>query len=103
MSGHPLPGASIGKASLEDLRRQYELDLFEDFLPFLDRFVVDHEGGGFMTNVDREFYEPGPYDKEFDVEPVKREKVEHLYCVCTRCGQIVQKVKQSLFAEDGTK
>ena len=56
-----------------------------------------------MTNVDREFYEPGPYDKEFDVEPVKREKVEHLYCVCTRCGQIVQKVKQSLFAEDGTK
>ena len=54
MSGHPVPGASIGNTSLEDLRRQYEFDLFEDFLPFLDRFVVDHERGGFMTNVDRD-------------------------------------------------
>lgn len=44
----------IGKHTLRELARQYEVDLFDDFLPFMDRYVVDRERGGFMTNVDRD-------------------------------------------------
>ncbi len=44
----------IGNFTLRQLARQYEADLFADFLPFLDQYVVDHERGGFMTNVDRD-------------------------------------------------
>jgi len=40
--------------SLEALRDQYRQDLFEDFLPFADQYVVDHELGGFMCNADRD-------------------------------------------------
>jgi len=40
--------------SLEELRDQYRQDLFEDFLPFVDRYVVDHELGGFMCGADRD-------------------------------------------------
>jgi len=38
--------------SLAELRRQYRSDLFEDFLPFMERHVIDHEFGGFMCNTD---------------------------------------------------
>lgn len=38
--------------SLEKLQEQYRKDLFEDYLPFLDRYVIDHEFGGFMCNAD---------------------------------------------------
>jgi mannose/cellobiose epimerase-like protein (N-acyl-D-glucosamine 2-epimerase family) len=44
----------IGSFSLEDLVKQYRSDLFDDFLPFMDKYVVDHKRGGFMTNVDRD-------------------------------------------------
>lgn len=44
----------IGHYSLEDLRRQYRYDLFDDFLPFFDKYVIDHELGGFMCTVDRD-------------------------------------------------
>ncbi len=44
----------IGNYSVPELIKKYEFDVFEDFLPFLDKFVVDHERGGFMTNVDRD-------------------------------------------------
>jgi N-acylglucosamine 2-epimerase len=44
----------IGDFSVPELIKQYEFDVFEDFLPFLDKYVVDHERGGFMTNVDRD-------------------------------------------------
>jgi len=37
---------------LTDLAGQYRRDLFGDFLPFMDRFVIDHEFGGFMCNAD---------------------------------------------------
>ena len=37
---------------LKDLAEQYRRDLFDDFLPFMDRFVLDHELGGFMCNAD---------------------------------------------------
>ena len=39
---------------LRRLRRQYRYDLFDDFLPFIDKFVIDHELGGFMCNTDRD-------------------------------------------------
>jgi len=44
----------IGPYTLKQLEKQYEADIFEDFLPFMDKYVVDHERGGFMTNVDRD-------------------------------------------------
>ncbi|MFA6472591.1 MAG: AGE family epimerase/isomerase [Candidatus Latescibacterota bacterium] len=44
----------IGDYSLDDLRTLYRSDLFEDFLPFFDRYVIDHELGGFMCTVDRD-------------------------------------------------
>lgn len=34
------------------LRDLYHRDLFEDFLPFLDRHVIDHEYGGFLCDTD---------------------------------------------------
>ncbi|MBN1291006.1 MAG: AGE family epimerase/isomerase, partial [Candidatus Latescibacteria bacterium] len=40
--------------TLEELREKYRYDLFEEFLPFTEKFVVDHEYGGFMANVDRD-------------------------------------------------
>jgi len=40
--------------TLEELRDQYRYDLFEDFLPFMDRYVIDHELGGFMCETDRD-------------------------------------------------
>jgi mannose/cellobiose epimerase-like protein (N-acyl-D-glucosamine 2-epimerase family) len=39
---------------LEQLREQYRYDLFEDFLPFMDRHVIDRQYGGFMCNTDRD-------------------------------------------------
>lgn len=41
-SGLPLPA----------LREQYHRDLFDDFLPFMDKHVIDSERGGFMCNTD---------------------------------------------------
>ena len=38
----------------EKLRAQYRYDLFDDFLPFMERHVIDHEFGGFMCNTDRD-------------------------------------------------
>lgn len=44
----------IGDHSIDDLIKQYSYDLFDDFLPFMKKYVVDLEHGGFMTNVDRD-------------------------------------------------
>jgi mannose/cellobiose epimerase-like protein (N-acyl-D-glucosamine 2-epimerase family) len=38
--------------NLPELREQYRKDLFTDFLPFMDKYVIDHELGGFMCNAD---------------------------------------------------
>ena len=43
----------IGDKTLEELREQYRIDLLDDFLPFLEKYVIDHQYGGFMTNTDR--------------------------------------------------
>jgi len=32
---------------------EHEYFLFDDYLPFIDKFVFDHENGGFMWNTDR--------------------------------------------------
>jgi N-acylglucosamine 2-epimerase len=39
---------------LEELHEQYRHDLFDDFLPFMEKHVIDHEFGGFMCSVDRD-------------------------------------------------
>ena len=38
----------------DKLRSQYHHDLFDDFLPFMERHVIDHEYGGFMCDTDRD-------------------------------------------------
>jgi len=38
----------------EQLLEQYRYHLFDDFLPFMDKHVVDHKYGGFMCNTDRD-------------------------------------------------
>lgn len=37
---------------LKELRDQYRSDLFTDFLPFMDKHVIDPEFGGFRCNTD---------------------------------------------------
>jgi mannose/cellobiose epimerase-like protein (N-acyl-D-glucosamine 2-epimerase family) len=37
---------------LRQLRDQYRRDLFDDFLPFMERYVIDAEYGGFRCNID---------------------------------------------------
>ena len=39
----------LGGKTLEELRRQYRYDLFEEYIPFHDKWVVDHEFGGFTV------------------------------------------------------
>jgi len=46
-------GTLAGK-TLEELREEYRYWLFDDFLPFLDKYVIDHEYGGFMCTTDRD-------------------------------------------------
>ncbi len=38
--------------SLKELREKYRRDLFDNFLPFMDKYVIDHELGGFMCFTD---------------------------------------------------
>jgi N-acylglucosamine 2-epimerase len=44
--------ASLGGMTFKELAEQYRRDLFDDFLPFMDKYVIDHELGGFMCNAD---------------------------------------------------
>ena len=41
---------SLAGKTLEELREQYRADLFDEYLPFLEQHVIDHEYGGFMCN-----------------------------------------------------
>jgi hypothetical protein len=47
-------GAMLAGHTLAGLRAQYRYDLFDDFLPFMDKFVIDHQLGGFLCNTDRD-------------------------------------------------
>jgi N-acylglucosamine 2-epimerase len=38
--------------TLVQLRDQYKSDLFADFLPFMEKYVIDEQHGGFMCNAD---------------------------------------------------
>jgi mannose/cellobiose epimerase-like protein (N-acyl-D-glucosamine 2-epimerase family) len=40
--------------TLEELREEHRHWMLDDFVPFMDKFVVDHELGGFMCTVDRD-------------------------------------------------
>lgn len=42
----------LAGATLRQLRDQYKSDLFKDFLPFMQRHVIDEQYGGFMCNAD---------------------------------------------------
>lgn len=37
----------------EELLKEYNSNLFDDFLPFMDKHIIDHEFGGFMCHADR--------------------------------------------------
>ena len=53
-SNSPADGTRLAGLTLEELREQYRYDLFDDFLPFMEKYVIDHELGGFMCNTDRD-------------------------------------------------
>src|SRR5688572_28852761 len=38
--------------TLTQLRDEYRKDLFTDFLPFMEKYVIDQQYGGFMCNAD---------------------------------------------------
>jgi mannose/cellobiose epimerase-like protein (N-acyl-D-glucosamine 2-epimerase family) len=40
--------------SLQELRKRYRAELFEAYLPFWDRYGIDHEYGGFMCALDHD-------------------------------------------------
>ena len=46
--------AGLGQYTLKQLQNQYRYDLFNDFLPFMDKHIIDHELGGFMCNAQRD-------------------------------------------------
>src|SRR5688500_3613383 len=48
----PTDGRKAEQIALTELREIYRRDLFDDFLPFMDKYVIDHELGGFMCNAD---------------------------------------------------
>jgi N-acylglucosamine 2-epimerase len=53
-AGRPAPGPLLELAgrSVIELRDLYRKDLFDDYLPFVEKYVIDHERGGFMCEVD---------------------------------------------------
>ena len=58
--GAPAPQTSVldadghvGGRPLDALIDRYRYDLFDDFLPFMDAHIIDHEYGGFMTHANR--------------------------------------------------
>jgi len=44
---------SIAGYKPQELLEKYRHFLFDDFLPFMDKYIIDHELGGFMCNSDR--------------------------------------------------
>jgi mannose/cellobiose epimerase-like protein (N-acyl-D-glucosamine 2-epimerase family) len=44
----------IAGMSLKDLYDKYRSDLFDEFLPFMDKYIIDHQLGGFMCDADRD-------------------------------------------------
>jgi len=46
--------SKLAGCTIEELRRDYHSYLFDDFIPFFDTYVIDHDYGGFMYNTDRD-------------------------------------------------
>jgi mannose/cellobiose epimerase-like protein (N-acyl-D-glucosamine 2-epimerase family) len=46
------PASGALAIPLAELQQKYHGFLFDDFLPFMDKYVIDHELGGFMCNTD---------------------------------------------------
>ncbi|MDP7235332.1 MAG: AGE family epimerase/isomerase [Candidatus Latescibacteria bacterium] len=44
----------IAEMSLKTLRNRYHKDLFDHYLPFMDRYGIDHELGGFICALDHD-------------------------------------------------
>ena len=44
---------SIAGYKPQELLEKYRQFLFDDFIPFMDKYIIDHEMGGFMCNSDR--------------------------------------------------
>ncbi len=51
---HREPLLAASGYTLKQLAALYEQDLFDDFLPFMEKYVIDHQYGGFMCAVDRD-------------------------------------------------
>ncbi len=50
----PAPVRTLAGKPLKELREEYRFWLFDDYLPFMDAHIIDHDLGGFMCNADRE-------------------------------------------------
>ncbi|HUT64264.1 MAG TPA: AGE family epimerase/isomerase [Anaerolineae bacterium] len=48
------PDGTLAGKTLEQLYEQYRYDLFDDFLAFFDRYIVDTEYGGFICSTDHD-------------------------------------------------
>jgi len=46
--------SNLAGMSIPELREQYRSDLYDEFLPFAEKYLIDPEYGGFMTGVDRD-------------------------------------------------
>ncbi|MHB9028948.1 MAG: AGE family epimerase/isomerase [Candidatus Latescibacterota bacterium] len=53
-SGVTDSGGKLAGMTLEELREEHRYWMLDDFVPFVDKFVVDHELGGFMCTVNRD-------------------------------------------------
>jgi N-acylglucosamine 2-epimerase len=56
-TGAPKADASpvkLAGLTLEELREEHRYWMLDDFVPFMDKYVVDHDLGGFMCTVDRD-------------------------------------------------
>lgn len=42
----------IGETTLLELRKKYHSELFDYFLPNMDKLIIDHDLGGFMCDID---------------------------------------------------
>ncbi len=47
------PALSLGELRLAELREFYRAELFDQFVPFMDRHIIDYEYGGFLCHADR--------------------------------------------------
>ena len=50
----PGRGLKLAGMSLPELRKHYQSEFFEAYLPFWDRYGIDHEYGGFMCALDHD-------------------------------------------------